>query len=616
MKPYIEQKRMDEIGWNIKSSNLARLLFERGQILKKNKLILFFKKNIGAYGIGVIFVFLAAYIQTLFPKVLGETIDILKLKNFDPKLVKLNIFLMIAIGAGTFLFTYAWRNLIIGNGRKLECYLREMLFDHLQKLSPEFYSKRKTGDLIAYATNDVSAVRMAFGPAAALAANGLVICIASIYSMAQTISLKLTFLSLLPIPFVIFFMLKIGQTIHKKFRKVQENFAGISDRIQENIYGIRVIKSYVQEDAELANFELLNKKMKDSNISMVRISSLLTPIIEILFSLSFVLNLIIGGRMVLDGEISLGGFIAFNTYLVLIMRPIVSIGRIINIFQRGTASLKRLKEIFDVVPTINDVAAGISKTIEGEIEFRNLNFSYPGSQALALENISIKIPKGRTLGIIGKTGSGKSTITNLLLKLFNVEPGALFLDEVDIMEYSLGTLRESMGYVPQDDFLFSASLKENISFFNTRFSDAEIESAAKHGCIYESIAALPDGFDTILGDRGVNLSGGQKQRVAIARGLIRNPKILILDDALSSVDAITEAQIITNLKNLRKDKTSIFIAHKISTVMHSDEIIVLDHGKIAERGTHEQLISEGGLYYEIFQEQYKNDTTDDKFENL
>lgn len=584
--------------------------------MKQNKLLVFFKRNIAAYGIGLVFVFLAAYIQTLFPKVLGETIDILKLKNFDSKLVKWNILLMVGIGVGAFLFTYVWRNLIIGNGRKMECYLREMLFDHLQRLSPEFYNKRKTGDLIAYATNDVSAVRMAFGPAAALAANGIVICIASIFSMAQTISLKLTFLSLLPIPFVVIFMLKIGHLIHKRFRSVQENFAAISDRIQENIYGIRVIKSYVQEDAELENFEILNDKMKESNLSMVRISSLLTPTIESLFSLSFVLNLIIGGNMVLDGEITLGGFIAFNTYLVLIMRPIISIGRIINIFQRGMASLKRLNEIFEVTPSVRDGAEAISSPIKGAIEFRNLSFAYPEAQGKSLENINIKINKGSTLGVIGNTGSGKSTLANLLLKLFNVDSGTLFLDGVDIMKYSLETLRGSIGYVPQDDFLFSASLKENISFFNPKYTQEQIEKAAKDGCIYESIEVLTEGFDTILGDRGVNLSGGQKQRVAIARGLIRDPEILILDDALSSVDAITESQIITNLKKLRENKTSIFIAHKISTVMHADEIIVMDHGKIAERGTHEQLILEGGLYYGIFKEQYKNDKGDEEDESL
>lgn len=573
--------------------------------MKQNILLNFFKKNMVSYGIGMFFVLVSAFIQTIFPRILGNTIDLLKIENFDSRLVKFNLLLMVSIGVGTFLCTYIWRNLIIGNGRKMECHLREKLFDHLQKLSPEFYSKRKTGDLIAYSTNDVSAVRMAFGPAAALSVNGIMIILASVYSMAQTISLKLSLLSLLPIPFIIYFMLKIGEIIHKKFRRVQENYAAISDRIQEDIYGIRVIKSYVQEEDSLDNFQLLNNEMMKSNLDMVKTSSLLSPFIEIFFSLSFVLNLIVGGNMVLNGTISLGGFIAFNTYLALIMRPIVSIGRIINIFQRGTASLKRMNEIFEIETAIKDGSAMISTPIEGEIEFKDLSFTYPGSDRPALENINLKIQKGHTLGIIGKTGCGKTTLANLLLKLYNVDNGTLLLDGKDIMDYSLGTLRGNMGYVPQDDFLFSATLRENIAFFNDIYSLDQIKQAAKDSCIYESIEALPDGFETVLGDRGINLSGGQKQRVSISRCLIRDPNILILDDALSSVDAITESQIMNNLKTLRGDKTSIFIAHKISTVMHAEEIIVLDRGKIAERGTHEQLIAEGGLYYGIYQEQYQ-----------
>jgi ATP-binding cassette, subfamily B, multidrug efflux pump len=574
--------------------------------MKKNIMLDFLKENKSSYSLGIAFVLISSYIQTLFPKILGNTIDILKIEHFNPRLVKVNILFMLLIGIGTFISTYIWRNLIIGNGRKLECYLREKLFDNLQRLSPEFYNKRKTGDLIAYSTNDVSAVRMAFGPATALSVNGIVICIASIYSMSQAINLKLTLLSILPLPFIIFFMLRIGKIIQKRFRIVQENYSAISDRIQENIYGIRVIKAYVQEKFEHQNFEILNNKMLEANLSMVKISSFLSPIIEISFSISFVLNLIFGGNMVLKGTITLGDFIAFNTYLALIMQPVISIGRIINIFQRGTASLKRLSVIFDIVPTVMDGAAMINSPIKGDIELVNLNFSYPGTKELALKNINIKIPRGHTLGIIGKTGCGKSTLANLLLKLYNVEEKSIFLDGIDIMDYALETLRESIGYIPQDNFLFSATIKDNITFFNDSYSKEQLEKAAQYGCIHESIVSFPEGFNTLLGDRGVNLSGGQKQRVSISRCLIKNPNIIILDDALSAVDSITEKQIINNLKTLRKDKTAIIIAHKISTVMYADEIIVLDKGKISERGTHKQLIAERGLYYDIFKEQFKD----------
>ena len=572
-----------------------------------NKTILdFIKKNKISYIIGILFILLSSYIQALFPKVLGQIIDILKVDGFDSKLAGLKILLILFIAIGTFLSTYIWRNLVIGNGRILECYLREILFSHLQKLSPEFYSKRKTGDLIAYSINDVSAVRMTFGPAAAMAINGIVLCIASIYSMSKSINWKLTLIALLPIPFIVFIMLRIGKIIHIRFRKIQENFAAISDRIQENIYGIRVIKTYVQEEAELENFEILNCEMMESNLSMVKISSVLSPIIEVCFSISFVSSLIIGGNMVINETISLGSFIAFNTYLTMIMRPIISMGHIISIFQRGTASLKRLNEILDVEPTIKDGLSLIMIPTMGEIEFRDLNFSYPGSENIALKNITIKIPKGHTLGIVGKTASGKSTLANLLLKLYNVESNTLFLNGIDIMNYSLETLRENLGYVPQDNFLFSASIKDNITFFKNIYSEKEIKLAAKNSSIWEKIITLPKGFSTILGERGVNLSGGQKERICIARSIIKNPNILILDDALSAVDSITEEKIMKNFKALRKGKTSIIISHKLSTVIDADEIIVLSYGEIVERGTHKELLEKRGEYYDVFQEQFKD----------
>jgi ATP-binding cassette, subfamily B, multidrug efflux pump len=576
----------------------------------KNILLDFIKKNKLTYIIGIFFMMMSSYIQTAFPKVLGRTIDILKKDGFNVKMVEINILYILLIAAGTFLSTYLWRNLVIGNSRKLECSLRETLFHHFQNLSPEFYNRKKTGDLIAYAINDISAVRMTFGPATAMSINGMVVCIVSIYSMCQAINWKLTLISLLPIPIILYFIMNIGSTIRKRFKKVQENFALISDRIQENIYGIRVIKAYVQEEDEMQNFEKLNQEMMESNMDMVRISSLLSPLIEICFSISFVLNLIIGGNMVLKGTITLGDFIAFNTYLTMIMTPIISIGRVINIIQRGMASLKRLNKILEVKPVIKDGDASIETPIEGEIEFRNLSFSYPGFKEKVLDGISLRIPKGHTLGIVGNTGSGKSTLTNLLLRLYNVEPGKILIDGIDINDYFLKTLREGFGYVPQESFLFSASIKDNIKFFNKIYSDEEALKAAKMSCIYDNIMDFTLGFDTILGERGVNISGGQKQRISIARAIVRNPAILILDDSLSAVDAITEAKILKNLKEIKKNDTTIIIAHRLSAVEDADEIIVLDNGRIAERGTHKELLEKGGIYYDIYREQYKNRDND------
>jgi ABC-type multidrug transport system, ATPase and permease components len=563
----------------------------------------FIKEHIVSYSIGVLFMLLTSYIQTLFPKVLGNTIDILKVNNFNPKAVYMNLGYIMLIAIGTFASTYVWRNLIIGNGRTLECYLREKLFDHFQKLSPEFYNRRKTGDLIAYAINDINAVRMTFGPATSMAINGIVICVISVYSMAETINWRLTILSLLPVPIIIFVMFNIGKIVRKRFKKVQESFAAISDRVQENINGIRVIKAYVQEEDEVEKFQELNNQMVESNLSMIGVSAYLAPLIEVCFTISFVLNLILGGNMVLSGKISLGEFIAFNGYLTMIMSPIISIGRIITIVQRGMASLNRLNEIFNVSPEIKDGENLIKTPINGNVEIRNLSFSYPDSKEIVLSDINLIIPKGHTLGIIGKTGSGKSTLVNLLLKMYNVQLGKIFFDGMDINDYQFNILRDSFGFVPQDNFLFNDSISNNIKFFKDIYSEDEIINAAKNSCIYESIMTFPKGFDEILGERGVNISGGQKQRISIARALIKDPEILILDDALSAVDSITEAQILKNFKKIRKNKTSIIIAHRISAVIDADEIIVLDKGKISERGTNLELLEKGGLYYDIYKAQ-------------
>ncbi|MBZ9623699.1 ABC transporter ATP-binding protein/permease [Clostridium sp. FP2] len=571
----------------------------------KSIIVDFIKKHKISYIIGILFMFLTSYIQSFFPRVLGDTIDILGRSNFNLSLVKIKIVYILLITTGTFISTYAWRNLIVVNGRNLECHLREKLYNHFQKLSPEFYNKRKTGDLIAYAINDISAVRMTLGPATAMIINGIAICSVSIYSMSKIMNLKFTLMILMPIPFIIFFMLKIGGLVQKRFRVVQENFASISGRVQENIYGIRVIKSYVQEEAEAEKFEILNDAMMDSNISMVKVSASLSPVIEISFSISFVMNLIIGGNMVLNGGITLGDFIAFNGYLIMIMRPIISIGRVINIVQRGIASIKRLDEIFNVNPEICDGEKMISTNIEGEIEFKNLSFSYTGSDKNALQNINLKIPKGYTIGITGKTGSGKTTLVNLLLKLYMSSPEEIFIDSVDINDYNLATLRSSIGYVPQDNFLFSASIKENIKFFKDIYTDDQIEKAAIISSIYESIMDFPKGFDTNLSERGVNLSGGEKQRISIARAIIRDPSILILDDSLSAVDTITESKLLKNIKKCRGGKTTIIVAHRISTIKDADFIIVLDEGNICENGTHNELIKKGGLYYETYKSQHE-----------
>jgi ATP-binding cassette subfamily B protein len=571
-------------------------------------LLRFIKEHKISYIAGIVFMLFSSYVQTLFPKVLGNTADILGEKGFNPAVVYTNLYYILLIAIGTFAFTYLWRNLVIGNARKLECQLREKLFEHFQQLSPEFYTQEKTGDLIAYAINDINAVRRTLGPAASMSINGIVVCILSIYSMANTIDWRLTLLSLLPMPLIVYIMYVIGKAVKRRFKKVQETFASISDRVNENINGIRVIKSYVQESKEVENFSKLNDRMVEANMDMVRVSASLSPLIELCFTMSFVMNLIYGGNMVLKGMISLGDFVAFNGYLAMILAPVLSIGKVITIFQRGFASLDRLNGILDIKPQIEDNGTVKTFPSSGSVKIQDLSFTYPGTQKKTLDDINIEIPEGHTLGIIGKTGSGKSTLANLLLKTFNVEDNKIFIGDTDINELKLNTLRGGFGYVPQDNFLFKASIIDNISFFEATYSDTDIEEAAKHSCIYQDIIMMPDGFETKVGERGVNLSGGQKQRISIARALVRNPEILILDDALSAVDTVTETKILHNLQEVRKGKTTIVIASRISTIMEADEIIVFDKGRICERGTHEQLLGKGGLYREIYDYQFSNET--------
>ncbi len=571
--------------------------------MDKNILMGFILKHKVSYIIGLVFMFLSSYVQTLFPKVLGGTVDILRSVGFDKASVYLNIAFILLIAVGTFAFTYIWRNLVIGNARKLECHIREILFDHFQILSPEFYSQRKTGDLIAYAINDINAVRQTLGPALSMAINGIVVCVISIYSMTQAINWQLTLLALVPIPVMVCIMIHIGKLVKKRFKKVQETFAAISDRVNENINGMRVIKAYVQEEKEVERFEELNNRMVEANLSMVRTSAFLAPLIELCFTVSFVFNLIWGGNMVLAGNISLGDFIAFNGYLTMILAPVLSIGQVITILQRGMASLGRLNEILGVAPQIKDTGA-IRQLPQDIIKINKLTFTYPGADRPALKDISLTIQGGHTLGIIGRTGSGKSTLISLLLKMYQLPKGHISFGSRDINEYTLESLRSGIGVVPQDNFLFHASIMDNICFFKDIYSLAEVEQAAKDSCIYDSILEFPDGFDTVLGERGVNLSGGQKQRISIARALVRKSEVLVLDDALSAVDTVTEAKILENLRRLRKNKTTIIVASRISAVMQADEIIVLDKGKICERGTHEQLLERGGIYDEIFRYQY------------
>lgn len=580
----------------------------------KDKLNVFLKKYKFSYVFGIVFLVSNIYLNSLGPRILGLTFDALEVEGFSRDTIFYYLAMLILVSALGFVARFIWRYLIIGNSRKLECYLREELFKHFQTLPVEFYQESKTGDLLAYGINDISAIRMTFGPGLANIINSLAMSIIVIFSMSQGINPKLTFYSLLPVPIIIYLMVKIGRLIRQRFTIVQENFAAISDRVQENISGIRVIKAYVQEREEVEKFQVLNDNMRESNIRMVRISSALTPMMEICFGISFMISLLYGSSLVKSNIISLGDFIAFNGYLTMIIRPIRSIGRVINISQRGMASYKRLDNIFKVKSDIvHDTGDPGLVEIHGDIEFKNLTFKYRNAEEPVLKNISLKIEKGKTLGIIGDTGSGKTTLVDILLRLYNVDRGMVFIDGRDINDYKLEVLRENIGYVPQDNFLFSTTIRDNINFSRDIYSDEEIVESTKLSYIYDNIVDFTDGFDTLVGERGVNLSGGQKQRLSIARAIIKEPNILIFDDALSAVDTKTEDKILESFQSIMNGKTGIIIGHRISAIKDADEIALMDKGQIIEQGTHEDLLEKRGHYFNIFKDQYKEEA--EKVEN-
>lgn len=519
------------------------------------------------------------------------------------RLLVVYLSLIVGVALGVAVFRFCWRWFVIGTSRKLEFYMRNQFFAHLQKLSNNFYNHHKTGDLMAHATNDINSVRMAMGPglinlfdAAFLSPTILIILF--------FINAKLTLFALIPMPFLAFLVAKFGQMIHKRFMNVQDSFAKMTDKVQENFSGIRVIKAFVQEKAEVENFTKSNQHYFDQNMTLVKVWGLFHPMIEVLSALSFVVVLGYGGRLVVLGDISLGEFVKFYSYLGLMTWPIMAIGWVINMFQRASASMQRVNKIFEEIPEVYDYPDTVTKdTVDGKIEFKNLSFRYTENTPYVLKNINLTVEQGQTLAIIGRTGSGKTTLVNLLLRMYNPERGQLFVDGVDVNQIPIATIRQNVGYVPQDNFLFSTTITENIGFAVDQPVQPEIEEAARIAQVYDNIVEFPDSFETLLGERGVTLSGGQKQRVSIARALYKRPRILILDDSLSAVDTQTEEKILEGLPKVTNGITSIIIAHRISTIKNADHIIVLDDGKIIEEGTHDQLLTMNGIYNNLYQKQ-------------
>jgi ATP-binding cassette subfamily B multidrug efflux pump len=509
--------------------------------------------------------------------------------------------LLIAISALKGFFQYWMRVILIGISRDAEYDLRNDLFRHMVKLSPDFYARVRTGDIMARATNDLNAVRMMLGPGIMYWTETSLTFALAIAVMAY-IDWRLALLAILPAPLVSLAVIFFGRIIHERFEVIQAMFADISSRVQENLAGVRMIRAYVQEEPEMKRFATLNRAYIAQNVRLVRISGLFQPLLEALIGLTFLIVLWAGGYGVLSGRITLGSFVMFNTYMGILVWPMIALGWVVNLMQRGTASLGRINEIMREQPSIAPPPTPVHlENIRGEIEFQRVFVDYPTGRAL--DDINLRIAAGTTSAIVGHTGSGKSTLVNLIPRLLDPTAGSVLLDGVDLRQLSPEDLRRQIGFVPQETFLFSATIAENIAFGVEHASEEQIRQAAELAGLAADIESFPNGYQTMVGERGITLSGGQKQRTAIARALLRDPKILILDDALSSVDTLTEERILTSLAAIMRGRTVVLISHRVSTVREADRIVVLEKGRVVEQGAHSELVATGGYYAELAQKQ-------------
>lgn len=564
----------------------------------------YIKRHKYQYTAGIITLFVVDFANLFIPRLTGTITDGLTAHSLDWNGIKLCLLAIFGLGLTLALGRFLWRFFLFGASRSIEKELRNDMFLHLEKMSVEYYNEHKTGDLMTRFTSDLNAIRMAIGPAVICVFDASVITIMVICQMMYYVNIRLTLLAIIPMLLICAGEIYYGKIMHARFRERQEAVSDLTDFVQESFSGVRVIKAFVRERSQMRAFARANRHTMDKNLNVVRMQAVVMPLLDVIIGLSSLITLVYGGYLALVGEITLGRFVAFNQYINMLVWPMLACGDAINMFSQGSASTRRIREIFDEKPEIYDRKdVQPPDEIRGDITFSHLTFIHRGHSEPTLKDINLEIPAGTTLAIIGRTGNGKSTLVNLLLRLYNTKPGMILIDGRDINTIPLKALRENIAYVPQDNFLFSDTLKANIAFGAGEEDMDAITCATSVACIHENIVSFPDGYETIVGERGVTLSGGQKQRSSIARALMKDSPILILDDSLSAVDTDTEERILKNLKENRRGKTTLLIAHRISTIQNADVILVLEDGEAKEIGNHESLMAQNGIYRDMFEKQ-------------